>query len=333
MFSAMEAYYPTISDAGWMYFTGGDNDIYKVDLNKAGELSPLKLDSMINTERAEYNSFIAPDESYLIFTSFGHGEGFRGGDLWISFKSADGNWELPRNLGPGVNTMAHEFCPMLSPDGKYLFFTSNRNGTNEIFWISSEIISYVSKNDFNLSERIYNKIMDEGIEAGIREYLQIRQDYYNFADYDGTILLGLCDRLVLAQRDQDAILLYNKYFELYPNNHSIKQTLKLALLTENQEVVNEFYEALKSTPNLDISSENELNQLGYFFLGAGYITQAQTIFKNNIEVFPQSANVYDSYAESLLASGDTAGAKRNYRKSLEINPQNQNAIDILESLK
>ena len=333
LFMEMEAYYPTISDLGWMYFTGGDEDIYKVDLNKRGGFSPVPLGSPVNTGQSEYNSYIAPDESYLIFTSTGQGEGYGSGDLWISFKNETGEWDKPRNLGPGINTIAHEYCPMISPDGKYLFFTSNRVGTNDIYWISSEIIDYVRKNDFNLPERIYSRILDEGVEAGIREYLQIRQDYLNFAEYNGSILVGLCDRLTTAGKTQEAIALYDECFKLYPNTSTMKQNLKRNLLAGDQKAVDEFFETMKSAPNLSIRDENEINQMGYFYLGAGYVSQAQLLFRKNMEIFPGSGNVYDSYAESLLAAGDTAGAKKYYRKSLEKDPQNQNAIDVLNNLK
>ena len=333
LFSAMEAYYPTISDRNMMYITDGDNDIYRMDLNKSDNIEPKKLSLDINTDRAEYNSYIAPDESYLIFTTYGWGDGFRGGDLWISFKAPDGTWQTPKNMGPGINTVSHEYCPSISPDGKHLFFTSNRRGTNEIFWISAEIIEHIKLNDFNLSERIFNKILESGIESGIQEYIKVKQDYANYAVYDGIILLGLCDRLILAQRDQDAITLYHKFFEMYPQTASLKQSLKLALLTGDQKTVAEFFEIMKKAPNLGLRDEDDINRLGYFFLMAGKIPQAQILFRNNIDIFPQSANAYDSYAESLLSAGDAFGAITNYKKSLELNPDNENAVRILDSLQ
>ncbi len=44
------------------------------------------------------------------------------------------------NMGEIVNTKNHELCPIVSPDGKYLFFLSNRNRFQENYWISAEFI-------------------------------------------------------------------------------------------------------------------------------------------------------------------------------------------------
>ena len=61
--------------------------------------------------------------------------------------------------------------------------------------------------------------------------------------------------------------------------------------------------------------------------------EAVLLFKMNVEAYPESYNVYDSYAEAQLANGDTAGAIKNYRKSLELNPDNNNAATVLKKLE
>jgi tetratricopeptide (TPR) repeat protein len=48
--------------------------------------------------------------------------------------------------------------------------------------------------------------------------------------------------------------------------------------------------------------------------------------------FPESSNVYDSYGEALLKDGQKEEAIRNYKKSLELNPGNANAIEVLAGL-
>jgi CubicO group peptidase (beta-lactamase class C family) len=78
--------------------------------------------------------------------------------------------------------------------------------------------------------------------------------------------------------------------------------------------------------------ESEINSLGYFFLRRGATDRALDVFSLNVRAFPRSANVYDSYAEALLARGDTAGAVANYRKSLELDPTNTNAVNILKRI-
>ena len=53
----------------------------------------------------------------------------------------------------------------------------------------------------------------------------------------------------------------------------------------------------------------------------------------NVELFPASTNVYDSLAEAFMLSGDRDQAIANYRRSLELNPNNQNAKDMLQKLQ
>ena len=60
---------------------------------------------------------------------------------------------------------------------------------------------------------------------------------------------------------------------------------------------------------------------------------AVEVFRLNVEVFPESFNVYDSYAEALMKSGDIENAILNYNKSLELNPENNNAREMLQTLE
>ena len=78
--------------------------------------------------------------------------------------------------------------------------------------------------------------------------------------------------------------------------------------------------------------ENSLNAFGYGVMGAGDVDGALSIFLLNVELFPDSFNVYDSLAEAYMKSGDRELAIRYYRKSLELNPNNVNAAQQLEDL-
>lgn len=80
-------------------------------------------------------------------------------------------------------------------------------------------------------------------------------------------------------------------------------------------------------------SENELIVAGYRLLHAGNAADAAEVFKLSIEVFPDKDNPYDSYAEALMALGKNEEAITNYKKSLELNPNNNNAIEMLKKLE
>jgi tetratricopeptide (TPR) repeat protein len=62
------------------------------------------------------------------------------------------------------------------------------------------------------------------------------------------------------------------------------------------------------------------------------LDEAVAVFKLNVEAFPKSANAYDSYAEALMTQGNKEEAIINYKKSVEMNPNNQNGIDYLKKL-
>jgi len=80
-------------------------------------------------------------------------------------------------------------------------------------------------------------------------------------------------------------------------------------------------------------SEPELNQLGYQLLQGKKLKDAVEIFKLNVEAYPQGFNTYDSLGEAYVTSGNNELAIQNYRKSLELNPQNAGAVTMLKRLE
>jgi CubicO group peptidase (beta-lactamase class C family) len=80
-------------------------------------------------------------------------------------------------------------------------------------------------------------------------------------------------------------------------------------------------------------NEGEINNVGYILLGKGKTDDAIEVFKFNAEMFPESANVYDSLGEAFLKRGDNANALSNYKKSLEMNPENENAAKVIKELE
>lgn len=89
----------------------------------------------------------------------------------------------------------------------------------------------------------------------------------------------------------------------------------------------------KSIPDFALK-ENEVNSWGYWLLlGYGKIKEAIEIFKLNVELYPESSNVYESLGDSYMRNGDKELAIENLQRSLELNPQNTNAIEMLKKLK
>jgi glyoxylase-like metal-dependent hydrolase (beta-lactamase superfamily II) len=120
-------------------------------------------------------------------------------------------------------------------------------------------------------------------------------------------------------------------------NNGVKKSLIAPLFHVLQEgrgsdAVKLYRDLKKSNPDDYGFNENALNILGYYLLGKDRLDDAIKIFKLNVKEYPKAFNVYDSLGEAYMNKGDLRRAKRNYKKSIRINPENQNGIDMLEKL-
>ena len=122
----------------------GGSDIYLSKSIDGDYTKPINLGKAINTGLEEFSPYVSPGESYLLFTRQGPG-GSREGDLFISFKKRDGSWTDAVSLGKEINSEEGDYCPTVSPDGKFLFFVSIRNGNQDIYWVSSHILEKLAK--------------------------------------------------------------------------------------------------------------------------------------------------------------------------------------------
>jgi predicted Zn-dependent protease len=84
-----------------------------------------------------------------------------------------------------------------------------------------------------------------------------------------------------------------------------------------------------TTYNFD---ESELNTLGYKLIRANKFKEAIRILQLNVESYPQSSNVYDSLGEAYMDDGNKLEAIANYQKSLQLNPKNGGAVQMLQRL-
>jgi hypothetical protein len=149
---ATEIYATVVAD-GSIYFssdrdgeTKGRNQLYRAQRLPDGKFDvPVRLGPPIENELGTGDTFVAPDESYMVFASR-RAPSQGGGDLFCSFRLTDGSWSEPKNMGPQINTADHEYCPMMSPDRKYLFF-SRRYGDSwetttggDVFWVNAVVL-------------------------------------------------------------------------------------------------------------------------------------------------------------------------------------------------
>lgn len=131
---------PTFTDDGTIYFPsareGTGADIYYSKLVAGSYDEPVKLSGSINTEYGEGNSFIAPDESYILFARWGMPEEMYGGKgLFISFRKDDDTWTEARHIEEETGMCGS--LAALSPDGKYLFYSCD----GDIFWVDAGVVN------------------------------------------------------------------------------------------------------------------------------------------------------------------------------------------------
>ncbi len=81
-----------------------------------------------------------------------------------------------------------------------------------------------------------------------------------------------------------------------------------------------------------LSTEGAVNQLGYTLMGSNRVREAIEVFAWNVELHPDSYNVYDSLGEAYLEAREWPAARENYARSLELNPRNRNAARVLAEM-
>ncbi|MFK7983438.1 MAG: serine hydrolase, partial [Saprospiraceae bacterium] len=138
--------------------------------------------------------------------------------------------------------------------------------------------------------------------------------------------------------DQSLVFLPNKEGEaLDYKNVRMDAAEKLGiewLMEGNVEKAVAIYQQKKQAqPNFMPAHEEYINRGGYQMMGSGNLDLALNIFKLNVALHPKAYNTYDSLGEAYMKKGEKALAIKNYKKSLELNPKNENAVAMLKELE
>lgn len=127
----------SVNNNGDLYFTSrntGCEDIYFSRYLNGQYLKPERLSAAINTDNlCETTPYIAPDGSYLIFSRWDLNNSNEPMRLYLSFADQNGNWTEARL----IERVRYGLCPIVSPDGQYLFFLSS---PQSVSWMSTEFI-------------------------------------------------------------------------------------------------------------------------------------------------------------------------------------------------
>lgn len=139
----------SITESGTLYFSSiredgyGRHDIFRSPRVNGVHQTPENLGPVINSDETDFTPFIAPDESYLIFASSGHGlELGTGFHFLISYRQSDGSWGDPIALDHITAPVEQPLCPLVTADGRFLFFI----GSGDIWWTRADFIEELREN-------------------------------------------------------------------------------------------------------------------------------------------------------------------------------------------
>lgn len=115
-----------------LYFTSGERqpvgDIYVSRYVEGAYTTPVSLGAPVNTDQSETTPYIAPDGRYLLFARLA--DQSSNPKLYVSYANGAGGWGEPAL----ITAVSYGLCPVVSPDGKYLFFLSSPQGVS---WMST----------------------------------------------------------------------------------------------------------------------------------------------------------------------------------------------------
>jgi len=177
------------------------------------------------------------------------------------------------------------------------------------------------------------------LKYNMKKYPQAANAYWRMADIhlrEGNLeeARGYLEKMVtLVPSDNAMIRSRLRSVEKRITESAAYQVERAIRASGFETAMKKFRELRKDKQTRFYFEEREFNELGHRLMGAGKVTDAIEIFKLNVELYPESAHVYDSLAEAYMKKGDKDLAIQNYNKSLKRNPDNSNAREMLKRLE
>ena len=160
--------------------------------------------------------------------------------------------------------------------------------------------------------------MDKFLKAHPQNGLKYASKYYS-DDNHGSVPLA---------SEYDGLRFIFDYYRLNLTGKDFADT-SAAIVTK----LKDHYDMVSKEMGYKVSPpEQNINSLGYYEMNTRHFTKAAALFKMNIDNYPKSSNVYDSYGDLLAAEKDTVNAIVNYKKALAIqdNVYTKQKLDVLQ---
>jgi tetratricopeptide (TPR) repeat protein len=259
----------------------------------------------------------------------------------FSLEDPSGYFVAPAPAKEGLQLL---FSPFVIPDSMRVLTIDEIKS----FYQNSSLDFGIS---FNIPEHVLTMKSDELMTAG-RYSDQASLLEYMLSVYPRSLnaLLRMGDLKRTLGDHKEAIRLYDEFLKIMPvdavairnRRNSIEKYINESLVYVLEKdiqslgidkAIRNFKRAKGSEENLLKYEENDLNSLGYSLLNKGMNDESIKVFKLALDIYPNSANLFDSLGEAYMKSGDNKGAVINYEKSLDLNPDNNNAKEMLNKLK
>jgi tetratricopeptide (TPR) repeat protein len=209
-------------------------------------------------------------------------------------------------------------------------FLADFNRKKEIFGNVENWFPYTS---FDMILLVYFNLMPEGKTEDALKILNFNTVLY---PEDSRAWYALAETYREDGKMKEALAAYKKLISMEPNTFGVNNEYnKLLLLdTYNEKGIKGLAELINELKknNQHSVTERTLNDFGYQRMRENKIPDAIEIFKLNIEIYPIFANGYSNLGEAYMKIGDKELAKKNFKKSLELDPENSNAKKMLEEL-
>ena len=131
----------SLDSGGNLYFMSEGADIFRADYRDGRYSVPTRLPAPINTDAPETGPFISPDGSFLLFDRWFDSSPFI--RIMVSFRDSSGDWGEPVDMSEVLGNESNDSAARVSPDGKYLFFQSVREGSSpsrSLYWVDAGVI-------------------------------------------------------------------------------------------------------------------------------------------------------------------------------------------------
>ncbi|MDP1675593.1 MAG: hypothetical protein Q8L88_01915 [Bacteroidota bacterium] len=134
-----DEFYPSVAVSNNLYFTRdgagskSKDDIFFTRWENGTYAAPVSMSDSINSTGYEFNAFVAPDESFLLYTCYNRAGGSGSGDLYISYNKGNNEWTTAENLRKEINSPMMDYCPFVDTKSGILYFTSKRSSVKTQF--------------------------------------------------------------------------------------------------------------------------------------------------------------------------------------------------------